>query len=364
MGGTRMTVLASSVEFIDVRKSYDDVEVVKGVSLAVEGGEFLVLVGPSGCGKSTCLRMIAGLEEVSSGQVKIAERVVNDVAPKDRDIGMVFQSYALYPHLSVYENIAFGLSLRKVDKNKIRRRVDEVSKILGLEELLQRKPKALSGGQRQRVAMGRAIARQPSVFLFDEPLSNLDAALRVQMRGELAALHRRLGTTMIYVTHDQVEAMTLANRIAVLNQGYLQQCGTPMELYQQPANRFVAQFIGSPSMNVLDGQLDIDGGSAVFRSLGVTLQLAGFDTERIGKAVAIGVRPQYLVTAAEGPIRGEVEVVEAMGWEAFAHVRGEFGRIVARLEGEDVARVKPGETVALDVLPEHLHFFGDDGAAL
>ncbi len=354
----------AGVAFVDVHKSYDDVKVVKGVSFDIAPGEFLVLVGPSGCGKSTCLRMIAGLEEVTEGQVKIGERVVNDVAPKDRNIGMVFQSYALYPHLTVYENIAFGLTLRKFPKAEIEGRVQEVAEILGLGELLQRRPKALSGGQRQRVAMGRAIARRPAVFLFDEPLSNLDAALRVQMRGELAGLHRRLGTTMIYVTHDQVEAMALANRIAVLDSGHLQQIGSPMELYQQPANRFVAQFIGSPSMNVVDGRMNVDGGVALFESDGLQLQLPNADIDKVGNAVAIGFRPQYVTPSDEGPLRGEVAVIEAMGWEAFAHIEGEFGTLVARLEGEQAMTTKPGDQLGLSVNTEHVHYFSADGGVL
>jgi multiple sugar transport system ATP-binding protein len=247
----------ASVELTGIHKTYEgDVHVVKGIDLTIEDGEFLVLVGPSGCGKSTTLRMIAGLESISEGELKIGDRRVNDVAPKDRDIGMVFQSYALYPHMTVRENIAFGLVLRKMPKAEIDARVEEVAATLQLSELLNRRPGKLSGGQRQRVAMGRALARSPQVFLFDEPLSNLDAALRVEMRTELAGLHRRLGTTMVYVTHDQVEAMTLATRIAVLHEGVLQQVGSPLDLYQKPANTFVAGFIGSPSMNLIEGELD------------------------------------------------------------------------------------------------------------
>src|SRR5688572_7800805 len=253
------------LELDRIEKKYGDVPVVRGVSIAIEEGEFLVLVGRSGCGKSTCLRMIAGLEEITSGEIRIAGTRVNETKPSDRDIGMVFQSYALYPHMTVRENIAFGLSLRKMPKPEIAARVDEVAKILELGSLLDRRPKELSGGQRQRVAMGRAIARRPRVFLFDEPLSNLDAALRVQMRAELGALHKKLGATMVYVTHDQVEAMTLATRIAVLEGGVLQQVAAPLDLYRRPANKFVAGFIGSPAMNLLEGA--ISGGR--FRAPGI-----------------------------------------------------------------------------------------------
>ncbi|HOX28443.1 MAG TPA: sn-glycerol-3-phosphate ABC transporter ATP-binding protein UgpC, partial [bacterium] len=246
----------ADVLFNNVNKSFGATHVVKDLSLAVEDKEFLVLVGPSGCGKSTSLRMLAGLEDITSGEISISGKIVNDVPPKDRNIAMVFQNYALYPHMTVFDNMAFGLKLRKTPKAEITARVTEAAKILGIEHLLKRRPKELSGGQRQRVAVGRAIVRQPDVFLFDEPLSNLDAKLRVQMRVELSRLHRRLQTTIVYVTHDQVEAMTMGSRIAIMNEGRLMQAGAPMDIYNEPANKFVAAFIGSPSMNFFEGTLD------------------------------------------------------------------------------------------------------------
>ena len=245
----------ASVTFQNVYKKFGDLTIIKDLDIEVQDKEFLVLVGPSGCGKTTALRLLAGLEEITGGEIKIGDRVVNDVAPKDRDIAMVFQSYALYPHLSVYDNMAFGLKLRKTPKEDIKRRVNEAADILGIQELLQRKPRQLSGGQRQRVAVGRAIVREPKVFLFDEPLSNLDAKLRVQMRAEISKLHQRLKTTFIYVTHDQTEAMTMATRIAVINKGNLQQLDTPQNLYDHPNNLFVAGFIGSPAMNFFNAKI-------------------------------------------------------------------------------------------------------------
>src|SRR6476659_924806 len=258
----------ATVTFEHINKSYGDVHVVKDMNLAINDGEFMVLVGPSGCGKTTSLRMIAGLEEISSGQLKIGDRVVNDVPPKDRDIAMVFQSYALYPHMTVRDNMAFGLKLRKLPKADIEKRVKEAAGILSLEKLLDRKPKELSGGQRQRVALGRAIVRAPAVFLMDEPLSNLDAKLRVETRSNIAQLQARLGTTTLYVTHDQVEAMTMGTRIAVMSEGLLQQVGTPQVLYDQPSNRFVAGFIGSPSMNFIDGTVEGTGDAARLKGPG------------------------------------------------------------------------------------------------
>src|SRR5512145_3031960 len=258
----------ASVTFDKVVKKYGDVVAVNNLNIAVDDKEFLVLVGPSGCGKTTALRCLAGLEEISEGEIRIADRVVNDVAPKDRDIAMVFQSYALYPHMSVYDNMAFGLKLRKTPKEEIKRRVNEAAKILGIENLLDRKPRQLSGGQRQRVAVGRAIVREPKVFLFDEPLSNLDAKLRVETRAEISKLHQRLQTTFIYVTHDQVEAMTMATRIAVTNKGMLQQLDTPQAMYDRPANMFVAGFIGSPAMNFFPGKIKKEGGKLFVETAG------------------------------------------------------------------------------------------------
>ncbi len=295
----------ASVRFVGVHKSYGAVPVLHRVDIEVADGELLVLVGPSGCGKSTLLRCIAGLEAVSGGDLLIGDRRVNDVAPRDRDVAMVFQSYALYPHMTVRENMGFALSLRKVAPAEITRAVDEAAGLLELGKLLDRYPRELSGGQRQRVAMGRAIVRRPQVFLFDEPLSNLDAGLRAQIRVEIKRLHHRLGTTMVYVTHDQVEAMTLADRIAVLNAGKLQQVGTPAQLYEEPDNQFVAGFIGSPAMSFL---------------------------RNLDPHAVIGVRP-HQITLGQGPHNGLVEVVESMGFESFVHLRVGEERLVARVEG-------------------------------
>src|SRR5437899_4684154 len=299
------------VRLRDVRKSYLSVEVIHGVSIDVADGEFIVIVGPSGCGKSTLLRMVAGLEAITSGDIVIGERVVNRLEPKDRDIAMVFQNYALYPHMSVFDNMAYGLKIRGFAKSDIKARVDRAAEILELGPLLERKPRQLSGGQRQRVAMGRAIVREPAVFLFDEPLSNLDAKLRVQMRFEIQKLHRRLGTTSLYVTHDQVEAMTLAQRMIVMNAGRAEQIGTPMEVYENPATVFVAGFIGSPAMNFLDGtsesnrRVALDGNGAV---------AAGGKVEG-GRRVTIGIRPEHLMPSkpSEANFVGSVEVIEALG---------------------------------------------------
>jgi multiple sugar transport system ATP-binding protein len=346
----------TTVSIVDVRKNYGTVPVVRGVSLDVAAGEFLVLVGPSGCGKSTCLRMIAGLEEATGGEVRIGGERVNEKPPRDRDIGMVFQSYALYPHMTVRENLAFGLTLRKVPKGETDARVAEAAKMLALEPLLARRPKELSGGQRQRVAIGRAIVRRPKVFLFDEPLSNLDAALRVQMRAEILALHRRLGTTMVYVTHDQVEAMTLATRIAVLQGGVLQQVGTPDELFHRPANRFVAGFIGSPAMNFLEGRWH----RGAFEGSGLVIEMPEVSAPD-GRA-SLGIRPHDLALAPRG-IPGTVAVVESMGWESYLHVDTEAGRLVARVEG-GAGQLGPGHRVHLDAPVDRLHLFDGEGRTL
>ena len=351
----------ASVELQNVHKRFGETHVVRGVTLSIEHGEFLVLVGRSGCGKSTCLRMIAGLEEASEGEIRIDGRAVNGVPPKERDVGMVFQSYALYPHMTVAENVAFGLRLRKVPAPEVDTRVQEVARMLELDGLLHRYPRELSGGQRQRVAMGRAIARRPRVFLFDEPLSNLDAALRVQMRAELAALHRRLGATMVYVTHDQVEAMTLATRIAVLEAGVLQQVDRPLTLFHEPANRFVAGFIGSPSMNFVEGTLGSRDGRPVLEAPGLVLPLPEAPGVSAGEKLTLGVRPNDLVPGGDLP--GEVEAVEPMGWEAYAHVRTDAGTLVVRLEGA-AAAVRPGERLSLAVDPARVHLFAGDGRAL
>lgn len=315
----------SQVVLEKIVKSYGDVDVVHGIDLTVDSKEFVVLVGPSGCGKSTTLRMIAGLEEISGGTLSIGDRVVNDIAPKDRDVAMVFQNYALYPHLNVAENIAFGLRIRKVDKEEIKRSVNEVADILGLTEYLERKPADLSGGQRQRVAMGRAIVRHPQVFLFDEPLSNLDAQLRTQMRAEIKRLHARLGVTSIYVTHDQVEAMTLADRIVVMSAGRIEQIGTPMELFMNPVNRFVAGFIGSPPMNQLKATIvnGPDGPAAQLSdSVKIPLALAEGLSAAEGQSVIVGIRPEdVLLDGSDGQpaVPLEVNLIEPLGSEALIH---------------------------------------------
>lgn len=341
----------SGLRLVGIKKSYGDNLVVRGVDLEVAPGEFLVMVGPSGCGKTTLLRVIAGLEPVDVGQVFIDDKDFTHVPPRDRDVGMVFQSYALYPHMTVRENLAFGLELRKVSRAEIAQRVDSAAKMLELGPLLDRKPKALSGGQRQRVAMGRVIVRRPQLFLFDEPLSNLDTALRVQMRGELSRLHRRLGVTMVYVTHDQVEAMTLATRVAVFHKGVLQQLGPPLDLYNRPANTFVATFLGSPSMNLFDARRD--GG----RFVG-----PGFSVPAVGDAAGefkLGLRPQDLTIANEGPFAGEVEAVERLGFDGYAFLKTAAGPMVARFDG--TVSVDVGQHVKVMTATDSLHVFSADG---
>ncbi|MEM7145781.1 MAG: sn-glycerol-3-phosphate ABC transporter ATP-binding protein UgpC [Verrucomicrobiota bacterium] len=314
-------------------------EAVKGIDLEIGDGEFMVLVGPSGCAKSTTLRMVAGLEEVTEGEVLIDGGLMNDVPPKDRDIAMVFQNYALYPHMNVYENMAFGLKLRRIASNEIRRRVDEAAEVLGLVDLLERRPKALSGGQRQRVALGRAIVRQPKVFLFDEPLSNLDAKMRVSMRTEIARLHKRLGTTMIYVTHDQTEAMTLGDRITVMESGEIMQVDAPLRVYERPANRFVAGFIGSPPMNFLEGTLEsgAEGSRIVLRGSGEALSLTGVAGISGGTADCLGIRPEHVgvsTSGGAGRIRASVVLSEPMGAETIVHMQLPGGvSLVARVDG-------------------------------
>ncbi len=323
----------AQVSIRKIVKEYEGgVQAVKGIDLEIADHEFVVLVGPSGCGKSTTLRMIAGLEEISSGEVAIGGAVVNDIPPRDRDIAMVFQNYALYPHMSVYDNMAFGLMLRKFDKGEIRRRVQNAARILDIGELLDRKPKALSGGQRQRVAMGRAIVRDPKVFLFDEPLSNLDAKLRVQMRTEIKKVHQTVRTTTVYVTHDQVEAMTLADRVVVMNGGNIEQVGPPQELYHRPATRFVAGFIGSPAMNFIPARLENGGDALALRlpggvALPVPAARAGRYASHAGQEVLLGLRPEHLTDAHDAARPGVAtftatpEVVEPMGMETLVHFR-------------------------------------------
>ncbi len=344
----------SEVILSGIKKAFGDNLIVKGVDLHIRAGEFLVMLGPSGCGKTTLLRLVAGLEQIDEGELLIDGRRMNDVPPRDRDTAMVFQSYALYPHMTVRENMAFGLTLRKMEKPEIERRVKEAAELLELSHLLDRKPKQLSGGQRQRVAMGRAIVRQPSIFLFDEPLSNLDTALRVQMRGELARLHRRLKATMIYVTHDQVEAMTLATRVAVFNGGFLQQCGHPLELYNRPANRFVAGFLGSPSMNFLNVRRQGE------QLVGNGFTLPAPEDLDAGGEMLIGLRPQDLRVSARGILSGEVEAVERLGFDGFAFLRSNAGPLAARFDrGEDV---NVGDTVRVEPDGDVLHVFSADGS--
>ncbi|MDD6734526.1 MAG: sn-glycerol-3-phosphate ABC transporter ATP-binding protein UgpC [Lachnospiraceae bacterium] len=343
-------------------------EAVKDFNLEISDQEFIIFVGPSGCGKSTTLRMIAGLEDISSGEVRIGDRLVNDVEPKDRDIAMVFQNYALYPHMTVYDNMAFGLKLRKVPKDEIDKMVKEAAKILDLTPLLDRKPKALSGGQRQRVAMGRAIVRNPKVFLMDEPLSNLDAKLRVQMRIEIAKLHQRLGTTIIYVTHDQTEAMTLGTRIVVMKDGVIQQVDTPQNLYDRPQNLFVAGFMGSPQMNFLDAIVEVSGDTAYLNVAGHSIPLPPAKSKKLieggyeGRSVTFGIRPEdvydsemYVETSPMSVFESTIKVYELLGAEVFLYFDLEMFPMTARVDARTTAR--PGDTIkfALDV--EKIHVF-------
>ena len=353
----------ATVTFDHVTKKYGEVLAVDDLSLEIQDGEFMVLVGPSGCGKTTSLRMIAGLEEISSGTLRIGDKVVNDVAPKDRDIAMVFQSYALYPHMTVYDNLAFGLKLRKVPKADIDKRVQEAAGILDLGKLLARKPKELSGGQRQRVALGRAIVREPAVFLMDEPLSNLDAKLRVQTRAEIARLHQRLKTTVVYVTHDQVEAMTMGTRIAVMSEGLLQQVGTPQNLYDVPVNRFVAGFIGSPAMNFIDVTVNGTGEGSTLQSADFSIPLPSRFRAAIGpesgRKLIAGIRPEHLDLGAAGgeaaSIQVKADVVEYLGNEELLHVTAGAKELVAVVGTEH--RVRPGDVVNLVVPLDKLHLF-------
>ncbi|HWP18601.1 MAG TPA: sn-glycerol-3-phosphate import ATP-binding protein UgpC [Burkholderiaceae bacterium] len=328
-------------------------QVIHGVNAEIADGEFIVIVGPSGCGKSTLLRMVAGLEEITEGQIAIGDRVVNDVEPAERDIAMVFQNYALYPHMSVYDNMAYGLKIKGVPKDEIRRRVEKAATILELGHLLERKPRQLSGGQRQRVAMGRAIVREPQVFLFDEPLSNLDAKLRVQTRIEIQKLHRELGVTSLFVTHDQVEAMTLAQRMIVMNAGRMEQIGTPEEVYARPATTFVASFIGSPPMNLLNGRLETDGrfllGDAVLPLAGISALPLG------GRDLILGVRPEHLTLADQGwPLR--VEMVEVLGAERLVYASLGNETVVVRTD-DSRAAPRPGQQVYAWPHADKLHWF-------
>jgi len=346
-----------------VQKRFDKTVVIKDLDLDIKEHEFMVLVGPSGCGKSTALRMIAGLEEISEGTITIGDRVVNDLPPKDRDIAMVFQSYALYPHMTVRQNLEFGLKIRKMPQAEIEKLVNNAAQMLGIDHLLERKPRELSGGQRQRVAVGRAIVRQPAVFLFDEPLSNLDAKLRVQMRAEIAKLQQRLQTTTIYVTHDQVEAMTMGQRVAVLKDGDLKQVGTPMELYDKPANVFVASFIGTPPMNLFAATIT-EGGATLATakfSLPVPASLRSMTAKHDGLKVVVGIRPENILeTGVEGrgetaPIEAEVEIAEPLGNEVIVHARVGDALMVAKLEPHRVPKL--GEKLNLFVELDSLHLF-------
>jgi len=344
----------AKVELRNVTKRYGNVEVIHGIDMLVADGEFIVIVGPSGCGKSTLLRMVAGLEPITGGEIAIGDRVVNRLEPKDRDIAMVFQNYALYPHMSVFDNMAYGLRIRGLKKSDISERVRRAADILELEPLLARTPRQLSGGQRQRVAMGRAIVREPSVFLFDEPLSNLDAKLRVQMRFEIQKLHRRLGTTSLYVTHDQVEAMTLAQRMVVINGGRTEQIGTPMEVYEDPATQFVAGFIGSPSMNFLAGRSE--GGGRIALEHGGAVRHSGGAAEA-GRKVTVGIRPEHLDPT--GPDRADfsatVEMVEQLGADTLVHLARGADQLTARLPHG--SRPEVGTTLSLAADPARVYLF-------
>ncbi|MEP6021018.1 MAG: sn-glycerol-3-phosphate ABC transporter ATP-binding protein UgpC [Paracoccaceae bacterium] len=345
-----------------IRKSFGSVEVIHGVSVDIAQGEFVALVGPSGCGKSTLLRMIAGLEDPNSGDINIGGRVVNDLLPKDRDIAMVFQSYALYPHMTVRENMSFALELEKRAKPEINEAVATASAILGLDDYLDRRPKELSGGQRQRVAMGRAIVRNPEVFLFDEPLSNLDAKLRTIMRKEVKRLHQRLKTTSIYVTHDQTEAMTMADRIVVMNAGRIEQIGTPLQLYNHPENLFVAEFIGAPQMNIFSGAVSVSDGQASLTHTHATLPLPECLVPRDGQSVALGIRPEQFRIDPAGTIKAQVEVVEPLGNET--HLTCSVGTDEVRIiEAPDVQR-RAGEEIRLSYDVSAVHVFDRDSGFL
>jgi multiple sugar transport system ATP-binding protein len=360
----------SAVHLQQIRKAFAGVDVLKGVDIEVTDREFMVFVGPSGCGKSTLLRTIAGLERSDSGQVLIGGEDVTDLEPSQRGVAMVFQSYALYPHMSVYENIAFGLRMIKLPETQIKERVQRAAKILQIEQLLERKPRALSGGQRQRVAIGRSIVREPKVFLFDEPLSNLDAALRVQMRLELIKLHKQLNATMIYVTHDQTEAMTMADRIVVLNHGKVEQIGSPLELYRTPVNRFVAGFIGSPKMNFLNVAVQRADASGVTVGLpgatSITLPVSSTDV-KAGDALVLGIRPEHLTEAAgadaDGRLSGKVMVVEHLGGETLLHVSLDDGALI-QVKGSGESAAVDGQVLNAGFGVRHAHLFRENGEAL
>jgi len=351
----------AQVHLRGVKKTYDNkVAVIHGIDMEIADGEFIVIVGPSGCGKSTLLRMVAGLERITGGQVAIGDRVVNELEPKDRDIAMVFQNYALYPHMSVYRNMAYGLKIRGLPKDDIDRRVKKAAKTLELGQLLERKPRQLSGGQRQRVAMGRAIVREPEVFLFDEPLSNLDAKLRVQMRLEIKRLQRELGVTSVYVTHDQVEAMTLADRLIVMNAGVADQIGTPMDVYDRPASVFVAGFIGSPAMNFLAAKVGADAKSVDLAASGTTpvsLPLALPTAAAPGTPVALGLRPEHLLSSSDGPLEFEIEMAEPLGADTLLHGRFGAARELVTVRQGGHVMATPGEVRRFSIGATRLHLF-------
>ncbi len=348
----------ADISIRSVKKSYGDTKVIHGVSVDIRDGEFAVIVGPSGCGKSTLLRMIAGLERITEGEISIGGRVVNDLEPKDRDIAMVFQNYALYPHMTVYDNMAYGLKIAGTPRAEIDERVAEAAGILELKDLLTRKPRQLSGGQRQRVAMGRAIVRKPAAFLFDEPLSNLDAKLRVQMRLEIKRLQRRLGTTSVYVTHDQVEAMTMADKLIVMNGGHAEQIDSPLEIYERPASLFVAGFIGSPAMNFLPAEVAGDGGSVTV-SQGSAIRLSNGMGSQAGRRLTLGVRPEHLHAAAgsDPAFTLQVQMVETLGADTLAHgtLAGQSDSLTLRVPG--TMKMAEGDSLPLVADPGALHLF-------
>lgn len=358
----------SKVILEKVEKVYPNgFKAVHGIDLEIHDGEFMVFVGPSGCAKSTTLRMVAGLEEISGGKIYIGDKLVNDIPPKDRGIAMVFQNYALYPHMTVYDNMAFSLKIKKTPKDVIREKVEEAAKILDLEEVLKRKPKELSGGQRQRVAVGRAIVRDPDVFLFDEPLSNLDAKLRVHMRVQLSKLHKKLKTTMIYVTHDQVEAMTMGDRICVMNSGRVMQVDTPLNLYKHPANKFVAGFIGSPAMNIVEGELINKNGSIAVKIGGVELQLPQSKVDKVknhvGKKVYFGIRPEH-INLEEGEtavkVKGTVDVIENMGNEAFIYFDFLGTQFIGKVDSSKTNSINIGKEETFMLHMDNCHIFDFD----
>lgn len=356
----------ANVTLKNIFKSYNHDLVVEDVNLEIFDKEFIILVGPSGCGKSTTLRMIAGLEEISSGEIYIDGKLVNDISPKDRDISMVFQNYALYPHMTVYDNMSFGLKLRKYSKSDIEKKVNHAAQILGLSEYLKRKPKELSGGQRQRVALGRAIVREPKVFLFDEPLSNLDAKLRVQMRAEISKLHKSLQATIIYVTHDQIEAMTMADRIVVMNNGKIQQIDTPLNLYYKPKNLFVASFIGSPSMNFIDGNFTEEGKFiSTLKNFQVLLPEKNNINQYINKNIVMGIRPEDILINSiltDNQLYANVEIVEPMGSETYIYFKVENTMWLSKISSEFIPKLN--SEIRINFKPDRIHFFDKESGNL